>query len=271
MDYKQICKNIREDILVCIGSLGTGHIGGSLSVVECLAVLYFKEMNVDPKNPKMEGRDRLICSKGHAGPAVYATLANKGFFDKEMLKTLNKSGTRLPSHCDMNLTPGIDMTTGSLGQGFSCAVGIALGSKLKKDGATIYSIIGDGESQEGQIWEAAMFAAQKKLDNLIAFTDYNRAQIDGTTMDINDLDPLDKKWESFRWNVFVVEDGNDCLQIEKAVEEAKALKNGKPTMIILNTVKGKGVSFVEAEGFGNHSMKISKEQMEAAIEEIRRS
>ena len=171
-DLKEVCKDIRCDIMTCIGHLGVGHIGGCLSVVEALAVLYFKEMNIDPANPKMEGRDRFICSKGHAGPAVYATLANRGYFDKKELLTLNQGGTNLPSHCDMNRTTGIDMTTGSLGQGFSCAVGVALGSKLEKDGATIYTMIGDGESQEGQIWEAAMFAAAKKLDNLIAFTDY---------------------------------------------------------------------------------------------------
>ena len=172
-DLKEVCKDIRCDTVACIGHLGVGHIGGCLSVVEALAVLYFKEMNIDPKRPQMAGRDRFICSKGHAGPAVYATLANRGYFDKKELLTLNQGGTNLPSHCDMNRTVGIDMTTGSLGQGFSCAVGVALGSKLEKDGATIYTLIGDGESQEGQIWEAAMFAAAKKLDNLIAFTDYN--------------------------------------------------------------------------------------------------
>ena len=167
----EICKQIRRMTLECIGSIGSGHIGGSMSIVELLRVLYFDKMNVDTKNPKMEGRDRLIVSKGHAGPAVYATLALKGFFPKEWLYTLNRFGTNLPCHCDMNKTPGVDMTAGSLGQGFSCAVGVAIGSKLKKDGATIYAIVGDGESQEGQIWEAAMLGAQKKLDILIAFTD----------------------------------------------------------------------------------------------------
>ena len=191
-DLKEVCKDIRCDIMTCIGHLGVGHIGGCLSVVEALAVLYFKEMNIDPANPKMEGRDRFICSKGHAGPAVYATLANRGYFDKKELLTLNQGGTNLPSHCDMNRTTGIDMTTGSLGQGFSCAVGVALGSKLEKDGATIYTMIGDGESQEGQIWEAAMFAAAKKLDNLIAFTDYNKQQIDGTVAEVNDIAPLSR-------------------------------------------------------------------------------
>ena len=163
-DLRELCKDIRCDIMTCIGHLGVGHIGGCLSVVELLAVLYFEEMNIDPANPKMEGRDRFVCSKGHAGPAVYATLSNRGYFGKEELLTLNQGGTHLPSHCDMNLTTGIDMTTGSLGQGFSCAVGVALGSKLAKDGATIYALIGDGESQEGQIWEAGMFAASDGND-----------------------------------------------------------------------------------------------------------
>ncbi len=271
MDFKEICKDIRADVVTCIGTLGVGHIGGCLSVVDLLAVLYYKQMRVDPSNPKMEGRDRLIVSKGHAGPAVYATLANKGYFPKSELLTLNKGGTNLPSHCDMNRTIGVDMTTGSLGQGFSCAVGVAIGSKLKKDGATIYTIIGDGETQEGQIWEAAMYAAHKKLDNLIGFTDYNRKQIDGTTDEINGLDPLDKKWESFGWNVITVTDGNDCAQIDEAITKAKGFLNGKPTMVILNTVKGKGVSFIEAKGVGNHSMPITAEDMAAAIDEIRRA
>ena len=169
MNLKEFCLQIRKDIIQEIGTFGVGHIGGSLSIVEILAVLYKNYMNFDPKNPKKEGRDRLIVSKGHAGPAADAVLANLGFFDKSWLLTLNKPGTNLPSHCDMNKTPGIDMTTGSLGQGCSCAVGIALGSKLKNDNAKIYTIIGDGESQEGQIWEASMFASHNKLDNLIAF------------------------------------------------------------------------------------------------------
>ncbi|MBO7373068.1 MAG: transketolase [Oscillospiraceae bacterium] len=256
--------------MTCIGHLGVGHIGGCLSIVEALAVLYFKEMNIDPKQPKMAGRDRFVCSKGHAGPAVYATLANRGYFDKKELLTLNQGGTNLPSHCDMNLTTGIDMTTGSLGQGFSCAVGVALGSKLEKDGATIYAMIGDGESQEGQIWEAAMFAAAKKLDNLIAFTDYNRKQIDGTTMEVNNLDPLDEKWSAFGWNVIDVEDGNDVEQVEEAVAHAKlGIGSGKPTMIILNTRKGCGVRWIEDLGTGNHNCPVSMEQAEAAIREIR--
>ncbi|HOK81713.1 MAG: transketolase [Clostridiales bacterium] len=269
MNLTEICKDIREDIVKCIASIGVGHIGGCLSLVEILAVLYFKEMNIDPQNPRMPGRDRLIVSKGHAGPAVYATLANRGYFDKSELLTLNQGGTKLPSHCDMNLTTGIDMTTGSLGQGMSCAVGAAIGSQLNKDGAYIYAIIGDGESQEGQIWEAAMFAAQKKLYNLIVFTDNNGMQIDGNTADINKVEPVDKRWESFGWNVIVV-DGHDTAQIEAAIKSAKAQKE-KPTMIIANTIKGKGVPFVEAKGYANHNMPFTQEDAQRAIEEIRRA
>ena len=269
-DLKEICRDIRCDIMTCIGHLGVGHIGGCLSIVELLAVLYFEEMNIDPANPKMAGRDRFICSKGHAGPAVYAALANRGYFSKDELLTLNRGGTHLPSHCDMNLTPGIDMTAGSLGQGFSCAVGIALGSKLERDGASIFALVGDGESQEGQIWEAAMFAAAKKLDNLIGFTDYNKLQIDDTVAKVNDIAPLADKWAAFGWNVIDVADGNDVEQVLAAVREAKAKRgSGKPTMVILNTVKGKGVKWIEELGAGNHNTNVSEEQAKAAIAEIR--
>ena len=269
-DLKQVAKDIRCGIVECIGSLGVGHIGGCLSAADLLAVLYFQEMNIDPKNPAMPGRDRFICSKGHAGPAVYAALAQRGYFEKEMLLTLNQGGTRLPSHCDMNLTPGIDMTAGSLGQGFSCACGVALGSKLEKDGAVIYALIGDGESQEGQIWEAAMFASAKKLDNLIAFTDYNKMQIDGTVAEVCDIAPLGDKWRAFGWNVIELENGNDVDAISDAVKAAKAnIGGGKPTMIILNTVKGCGVSFIEALGVGSHSTNVSAEDVQRALAEIR--
>ena len=269
-DLKAICKDIRCDIMTCIGHLGVGHIGGCLSIVEMLAVLYYEEMNIDPADPKMKGRDRFICSKGHAGPAVYATLANRGYFPKSELLTLNQGGTRLPSHCDMNLTTGIDMTTGSLGQGFSCAVGVALGSKLEQDGATIFALVGDGESQEGQVWEAAMFAAAKGLDNLVGFTDYNKLQIDDTVAKVNDIAPLADKWAAFGWNVIDVEDGNDVDEVCAAVREAKAKRgSGRPTMVILNTVKGKGVKWIEELGAGNHNCPVSEEQAEAAIREIR--
>ena len=269
-DLKAICRELRCDILECIGHLGVGHIGGCLSLVEALAVLYFQEMNIDPARPDMPGRDRLVCSKGHAGPAVYAALAERGYFDKKELLTLNQGGTHLPSHCDKNLTVGVDMTTGSLGQGFSCAVGAALGSKLEGDGATIYAIIGDGESQEGQIWEAAMFAAAKELDNLIGVTDYNKLQIDGPVSEVNGLEPLADKWAAFGWNVIDVEDGNDVEQVSAAVKQAKSYRStGRPTMVILNTVKGKGVKWIEELGAGNHNTNVNEEQAAAAIREIR--
>ena len=236
-------------------------------MVELLVTLYYKHMNVDPKNPQKVGRDRLIVSKGHSGPAVYSVLAEKGYFPKEWLMTLNKPGTNLPSHCDMNRTPGIDMTTGSLGQGFSCAVGIALASKLKKDGANIYTIIGDGESQEGQIWEAAMFASHHKLDNLIAFTDYNKLQLDDSIDNICSIEPLADKWKAFGWDVTEVFEGNNCDEIDKAILEAK--KSQKPVMIILHTVKGCGVDFAEKAGISNHSMTVSKEMFEKGMKELK--
>ena len=269
-NLKEICKQLRCDVCESIGSIGVGHIGGSLSIVELLAVLYFDQMHIDPKRPDMPGRDRLICSKGHAGPAVYAALAEKGYFDRSLLLTLNQGGTHLPSHCDMNLTPGIDMTTGSLGQGFSAAVGVALGSRLENDGATIYAIIGDGESQEGQIWESAMFAGNYGLDNLIAFTDCNGLQVDGKVEDVGNLEPLADKWRAFNWNVIEVMNGNDVDAVRAAVIEAKANRgSGKPTMVLLRTTKGAGVSFVIAKGAANHNAPFSKEDAARAIAEIR--
>lgn len=269
MNLKEITKQVRLDLVDCIGTLGVGHIGGSLSIVEVLVALYFKHMNVNPMDPKMEGRDRLIVSKGHAGPAVYATLANKGFFSKDWLKTLNRNGTNLPSHCDMNRTPGIDMTTGSLGQGFSCAMGIAYASKLAKDNATIYTIIGDGESQEGQIWEAAMFASQKKLNNLIAFIDSNKYQIDGSIEEVNSVEPIDLKFSSFGWNVVVCKDGNNIDQVDAAIQYAKSLNTDKPTMIILNTIKGYGTEFVYSKKAGSHNMNLKPEDVEIIVKQIK--
>jgi transketolase len=224
-------------------------------------------MNIDPKEPKKENRDRLVVSKGHAGPVVYATLAHRGYFPEDELLTLNKIGTNLPSHCDMNKVIGVDMTTGSLGQGISCAVGIALGSKIKKDNAYIYSIIGDGESQEGQVWEAMMFAANKKLDNLIAFLDYNHLQIDGTIEEVNDCGSMEERFASFGWDTYSI-DGHNIAQIKETIEKAKQVK-GKPHMIVLNTLKGKGVSFIENVPDKNHSMPISKEDLEKALEELK--
>jgi len=224
-------------------------------------------MNINPKDPKMEGRDRFILSKAHAGPALYATLADKGYFPLDWLKTLNKPGTALPSHADMVRTPGVDMTAGSLGQGLSCAVGIAIGSRLSGDGAYIHAMIGDGESDEGQIWEAAMYAGHMKLDHLICFTDYNKMQLDGEIRDINDLEPLTDKWKAFGWNVYRV-DGHDVDAIDSAITDAKS-KKGKPSMIILNTLKGKGVSFLEAKWQNNHNVTISPEERKLALEELK--
>ncbi|MGI6777790.1 MAG: transketolase [Acetivibrionales bacterium] len=253
---------IRIETLKEIGNLGFGHLGGAMSIVDTLAVLYGGVMNIDPKNPKWEDRDWLVCSKGHAGPAIYAALALKGYFPIEQLKTLNKPGTSLPSHCDKNLTTGIDMTTGSLGQGSSAAVGIALGNRLDGRKNTTYLILGDGELQEGQVWEAALLAAQQKLDNLIAFVDYNKQQLDGYTKDINDLGDVKAKFESFGWNAREI-DGHNVKEIYEAVENAKKAK-GKPSVIVLHTVKGKGCCFAE-EIVDNHHMTVSGQQMEEAL------
>jgi transketolase len=260
--------DIRKLLVTELASIGVGHVGGCLSVVDALVVLYYRQMkNLDPKNPHKEGRDRFVMSKGHAGPAVYAVLADKGYFPLSQLETLNQPNTSLPSHCDMLRTPGIDMTAGSLGQGLSCAVGMAKASKIKNDGAAIYAMIGDGESQEGQIWEASMLASQLGLDNLTAFLDYNKLQIDGPVSAVNDIAPADEKWRAFGWNVINVPDGNDISQIDAAIELAKAV-SGKPSMIILNTVKGKGLSFVENKGAANHNMPFGENEKAAAFKEL---
>ncbi|MDR2485246.1 MAG: transketolase [Treponema sp.] len=253
---------IRKLTIEEIGTLGTGHIGGAMSIVELLALLYFHRMRIDPQQPRMEGRDQLVVSKGHAGPAVYAALALKGYFPKDWLSTLNTGGTKLPSHCDRNLTPGIDMTTGSLGQGFSAALGIALGLRMDKLSAKVYTIIGDGESDEGQVWEAALFAGSQGLSNLIAFTDYNKQQLDGYTKDIINLDDLEAKWNAFGWYTQRV-DGHDIAALDEAIE--KALGQGKkPAMIIMDTIKGRGCSFAEGVQ-NNHSMAFNLEKAKEAI------
>ena len=206
MNYTQLeetCKRIRRLTIDCIASRGLGHVGGSLSAVEALVALYHGIMNIDPSNPRKEGRDQFVLSKGHSGPALYAVLADRGYFDVKYLKTLNRPETILPSHCDRNRTPGIDMTTGSLGQGFSCAVGLAIGAKKKGDSAMIYAMLGDGELQEGQIWEAAMLAGNQKLDNLVAIVDWNKMQLDGTIDEVNGITPLADKWKAFNWNVIL--------------------------------------------------------------------
>lgn len=221
VNLKEFAIEIRKETIKSIGNLGVGHIGGSLSIVDLLAVLYGKEMNIDPQNPKKDDRDMLVVSKGHSGPAVYATLALKGFFPKEMLLNLNKPGTNLPSHCDMNRTPGIDMTTGSLGQGASTAMGIACGNRLKGYENYTYLILGDGEIEEGQVWEAAMFAGAKQLSHVIAFVDYNKCQIDDYVENLCALGDVSKKFEQFGWYAQNVEDGNNVDQIEDAIRKAE--------------------------------------------------
>ncbi|MBE6032205.1 MAG: transketolase [Clostridiales bacterium] len=266
--FVEKCKDIRALTIDEIATLGVGHLGGCMSVVEIMVMLYYKYMNIDPKNPKMEGRDRLVLSKAHAGPTLYSILADKGYFDKSELKTLNQPGTHLPSHANMVLTTGVDMTAGSLGQGLSCATGAAIGSKLRKDGATIYCIMGDGEINEGQIWEAASYASHMKLDNLIAFVDANGMQLDGETWEVNKMDPLMDKWRSFGWRTLEV-DGHDVNAIDAAIATAKTFMD-KPTVIICRTLKGKGVSFLEASWKNNHNVKISPEQRDQALEELGR-
>lgn len=256
---------IRKLTVQTIGTLGVGHLGGAVSLCEVLAALYFDIMNLDPEDPRMPGRDRLVLSKGHAGPALYAALALKGYLPLAELDTLNRPGTNLPSHCDMKRTPGIDMTTGSLGQGFSAAVGMALAAKLDRQDLTVYGIIGDGESQEGQVWEAALLAGSRSLDNLIGFTDYNKMQIDGYTGDVNTLEPLGDKWSAFGWYVQSI-DGHSIEQICYAVDNAKKHR-GKPSMIILNTIKGKGVYFAE-NILENHNMVLTEEMWRKAVELI---
>ncbi len=255
--------DIRKLTIQAIGKLGVGHIGGALSLCEILSALYFEVMNIDSNNSKMENRDRLVLSKGHGGPALYSALALKGFILMEELDTLNRPDTNLPSHCDMKRTNGIDMSTGSLGQGFSAATGMAVAARMDKKSLYVYTIIGDGESQEGQIWEAAMLAGGRGLDNIIAFTDYNKMQIDGLIEEVNGLEPLDRKWEAFGWHVQTI-DGHDLKQILYAIDNAKKIK-GKPHMIILNTIKGKGGFFCE-NSVASHNMPISEDTWKKAVE-----
>lgn len=261
-ELKNLATNIRITALKGLRELGAGHIGGSMSMVELMAALYGECMNVDPKNPEWEDRDWYIQSKGHSGPALYAVLALKGYFPMEDILTINQGGTTLPSHCDRNKTVGIDMSTGSLGQGMSTAIGVALGNKLKKKNNYTYVLLGDGECQEGQVWEGAMFAPQHKLDHLIGFVDANEKQLDGYCKDICDLGDIGKKFEDFGWHVQDV-DGHDIEAIVKSVEEAKKAE-GKPSMIILHTQKGKGCTFAEGVFF-NHHMKFTREQADEAI------
>lgn len=270
VDYEQLEERARSARRLLIRELGNvdgaTHVGGSLSIIDALVTVYGAHMRVDPADPRKPGRDRFILSKGHAGPGLYAVLCEFGFFPEAVLWTLNQSATRLPSHPDMNKIPGVDMTTGSLAQGFSAAIGVAEGALLENDGARVYTLIGDGESQEGQIWEAALLGAQLKLDNLVAFTDYNGLNIDGPLSVSADLAPIADKWTAFQWHTITV-DGHDVRAIDAAIREAHATK-GRPSMIILNTVKGKGVSFIEEMGYKNHSFDLSPEQVELALAEL---
>ncbi|MCH3964819.1 MAG: transketolase [Clostridium sp.] len=265
-ELKKFAIEIRIDTLKAIANFGKGHLGGAMSMVDALAVLYGKVMKYDPKNPAWKDRDWFICSKGHSGPSLYAALALKGFFPEEELMTLNQGGTRLPSHCNKDLTRGIDMSTGSLGQGSSLAVGIALGNKMDGRNNYTYLMLGDGEIQEGQVWEAALYAAQKKLDHLIAFVDYNKKQLDGYVKDINDVGDVKAKFEAFRWHAQEI-DGNDVEQVYNAIEEAKKVA-GKPSVIVMNTVKAKGIPFAEKLKL-NHHIEVSREQFEDTLKYLK--
>lgn len=263
-ELQNFAREIRIQTIRQIGIRGFGHIGGCMSIADLLSVLYGEDMKYDPQNPSWEGRDWLVCSKGHAGPAIYAALALKGFFPMEWMETLNQPGTNLPSHCDRRKTPGIDMTTGSLGQGLSIAAGIAQAYLLNEKKNTVYCIMGDGESQEGQNWEAILYAAQQKLGNLILFVDDNKAQIDGYVSQINEMESYVDKFKSFHWDAVEI-NGHDYNAIHEAILNAKAVQD-KPSAIILHTIKGKGCTF--AERTWCHHISVSKEDMEEALQAL---
>ena len=265
LELQKTATKVRIGIIKGVHAAKAGHPGGSLSCADILTYLYFGEMNIDPANPKMEKRDRFVLSKGHAAPALYSVLAHRGFFPAQELITLRKYDSRLQGHPDMKGIPGVDMSSGSLGQGISAAVGMALSSKHFESGFRVYTVLGDGEIEEGQVWEAAMFAGNKKLDNLVAFVDFNNLQIDGTCDEVNSPSPIDKKFEAFGWNVITI-DGHDFHQIEAALNEAKQVK-GKPTAIVAKTVKGKGVSFME-NAVNWHGSAPNDEQAQVALDEL---
>ena len=265
---KETAKNIRLGILEGVHAAASGHPGGSLSIADIITYLYFSEMNVNPADPKNPDRDRLVLSKGHTAPALYAALAEKGFFSKDELKNLRQVGSFLQGHPDMKGTPGVDMTTGSLGLGVSAACGMALAAKIDGKDYRTYAILGDGESQEGQVWEAAMFAAHYKLDNLCFILDLNGLQIDGKITEVMNPTPHDKKFEGFGFNV-ILANAHDFESIEAAFAAARACK-GKPSVIIANSVKGKGVSFMEDQ-VGWHGSAPNDEQYEQAVAEIKAS
>lgn len=264
-ELKNIAKNIRKGIIEAVYSGQSGHPGGSLSIADIITVLYFNEMNINPENPKDENRDRLVLSKGHCAPALYSALANRGFFETEELKTLRNIESRLQGHPDMKKIPGVDMTTGSLGQGLSAANGMAIAGKLDNKDYRVYCILGDGEIEEGQIWEAAMASNKYKLDNLCVIVDNNNLQIDGTIEEVMSSYPIDEKFKSFGFQIINI-DGHDIEEILKASEVARNIK-GKPTCIIAKTIKGKGVSFMENQA-GWHGKAPNEEQYMQAIKEL---
>ena len=265
-ELAKIACNVRMGIIEGTFNAKSGHPGGSLSITEILTYLYFKEMNIDAAEPTKVDRDRFVLSKGHAAPALYSVMAQKGYFPVEELKTLRKVDSRLQGHPSMNYLPGIDISSGSLGQGISSACGMALGAKLKGDAFRVYTILGDGEIEEGQVWEAAMYAAAKKLDNLVAFVDNNNLQIDGSVEEVNSPYPIPEKFAAFGWNVIEI-DAHNFDEIEAALENAKATKD-KPTAIIAKSVKGKGVSFMENQ-VSWHGAAPNAEQYEIAMAELK--
>ena len=265
-ELAKIACNVRMGIIEGTFNAKSGHPGGSLSIAEIITYLYFKEMNIDPDKPKMENRDRFVLSKGHAAPALYSVMAQRGYFPVEELKTLRKVDSRLPGHPSMHYLPGIDISTGSLGQGISAACGMALGAKLKGDSFRVYTILGDGEIEEGQVWEAAMYAAAKKLDNLVAFVDNNNLQIDGSVDEVNSPHPIPEKFKAFGWNVIEI-DAHNFDEIEAALISAKTCK-GKPTAIIAKSIKGKGVSYMENQ-VNWHGAAPNAEQYEIAMTELK--
>ncbi|MBQ6714813.1 MAG: transketolase [Clostridia bacterium] len=264
-ELKKQALNVRMGIIEGVHSAKSGHPGGSLSCTDILTYLYFEYMNIDPKNPKADNRDRLVLSKGHAAPALYSVLANRGYFPVEDLKTLRQIGSVLQGHPDMKHIPGVDMSSGSLGQGISTACGMALSAKHFGNDFRVFTILGDGEIEEGQVWEAAMFAANKNLSNLVAFVDFNNLQIDGSIDEVNSAKPIDKKFEAFNWHVITI-NGHDFQEIEAALKEAETVD--KPVAIIANTVKGKGVSFMENQ-VGWHGSAPNDEQYEMAMTELK--
>ncbi len=268
LELMKTANEVRKGIVTAVHSAKSGHPGGSLSAADIYTYLYFEEMNIDPKDPKKADRDRFVLSKGHTAPGYYSTLAHRGFFPVEDLTTLRKVGSYLQGHPDMKHIPGVDMSSGSLGQGISAAVGMAISAKLSNDDYRVSTLLGDGEIQEGQVWEASMLAGHRKLDNLVVIVDNNNLQIDGKITDVNSPYPIDKKFEAFNFHVINI-DGNDFDQIEAAFKEARKTK-GMPTAIIAKTIKGKGVSFMEDQA-GWHGKAPNDEQYAQAMEELEKA